>query len=344
MPLRLVRHPKRSPHWYIRGTVRGQAVFETTGTSDKPAADALRIIRESQLLNRSVFGTSANVTFLEAAVSYVEAGGEARFVTKITDEIGGLHLLEIDQDRADITARKLYPTAGPATRKRQFYIPLCAVLNHSAKRKWCPKPMIEHPSVPEPTTTFSSPSRLARLLPHCTSRNMRLFVTMLAYTGERLEQIVFLNWDRDINLARRTITFQRTKNGTMRTVPIHDALLIELSAVPEEKRRGRVFHWRHKTAVHPPLKNACKRAGIDYLPPHQQGRHTFGTWLRTYAKRDLKGIMQDGGWKDARSAMRYLHTDPGESEDAVSKLPMVQNPCTTKIESAKVMRVKKKLA
>jgi hypothetical protein len=35
MPLQLKHYPKRSQHWYIRGTVRGQPIFETTGTDDK---------------------------------------------------------------------------------------------------------------------------------------------------------------------------------------------------------------------------------------------------------------------------------------------------------------------
>src|SRR5579883_1147561 len=117
MPLKLVRH-KKSPHWYIRGTVRGQTVFETTGTGDGKAADALRIKREAQLLERSVFGRGANVTFLEASVSYLESGGEGRFVTKLVDELGSVAVSEIGQEQADHVARKLYPKAGPSTRKR----------------------------------------------------------------------------------------------------------------------------------------------------------------------------------------------------------------------------------
>ncbi len=38
MPLRLVRRG-RSPHWYVRGSVRGIRVFETAGTDDKKVAE-----------------------------------------------------------------------------------------------------------------------------------------------------------------------------------------------------------------------------------------------------------------------------------------------------------------
>jgi integrase len=341
MPLKLVRYPKRSEHWYIRGTVRGQAVFETTGTDDKAAADALRIRRENQLLNRSVFGPGATVTFLEAAVSYLEAGGEGRFIGKLVDELGTTPLAEIDQDRADKVARKLYPKAGPATRKRQAYIPLCAVLNHGARRKWCARPKIDHPRVETPETKWSTPERLERLLPHCGDK-LRRFILMSVYTGARLSEVLAIDWDRDVSLAERVVIIRRPKNKKMRAVRIADPLLVELASVPQVRRHGDMFDWADKRCVYVPLKNACKRAGVEYLPPHQQGRHTFGSWLRIYAGRDIRGIMEDGGWDSINSCVRYLHVSPGESASAVDRLPIVQNPCSEHVESAKMRNVKRK--
>src|SRR5579864_6285656 len=93
MSLKLKRYQKRGSKWYIRGTVRGQAVFETTGTDDFETAEAIRIKREAEILNRSVFGGSATVTLLEAAVSYLEEGGEPRFLGKHDDETGRWSLL-----------------------------------------------------------------------------------------------------------------------------------------------------------------------------------------------------------------------------------------------------------
>lgn len=336
MPLKLFRR-EGTPNIYLRGSVRGQRVFETTGTDDEEAAEAIRIQREGELLQRSVFGASACVTFGQAVISYLTAGGENRFLgtfnakerkgTLIVGELADDQLSAIDQERVDQVAAKLYPNCGAATLVRQVYSPIAAVLNHAARKKWCARPMISRPRIPKTETTYSTPTRFEQLLPHCMSRNMRLFVHALVYTGERLEKVVFLEWD-DIDLTRRVINFGTTKNGKPRTVPIHDALLIELARIPRHRRHGRVFHWKHKTAVHPPLKNACKRAGVEYLPPHQQGRHTFGSWLRIYAGADLKGIMAAANWESERSAMRYMHLAPGETEQAVAKLPSVQNVCT----------------
>ncbi|MEY4967285.1 MAG: int1, partial [Pseudomonadota bacterium] len=82
MPLKLKRYSTRGPNWYLRGTVRGISVFETTGTNDRKSADTLRIKREADLLERSISGPGATVTFGEAVVSYLNAGGEARFLGK----------------------------------------------------------------------------------------------------------------------------------------------------------------------------------------------------------------------------------------------------------------------
>jgi hypothetical protein len=79
MPLELKRR-KGSKHWYIRGTVRGQPIFETTGTHDKKAAEAIRIKREARLLDDSIHGKKASVTFAEAAVSYLTSGGSRRYL------------------------------------------------------------------------------------------------------------------------------------------------------------------------------------------------------------------------------------------------------------------------
>ena len=113
-----------------------------------------------------------------------------------------------------------------------------------------------------------------------------------SYTGMRLDEALRLDWDKDVNLGRRTLIVGRTKNGDgRRAAYIPDPLLVELSSVTEGNCHGRMFHWSHKSHVHRPRKNACKRAGVEYLSPHPQGRHTYATWLKDYAGPDLKGIM-----------------------------------------------------
>lgn len=347
MPLRLKRYPKRSPHWYLRGSVRGQNVFETTGTDDEEAADAIRIKREAQLLERSVFGPGASVAFGEAVVSYLDHGGEARFLGNeekgIIARLARTALVAINQDEVDETAKALHPKAGPATRRRMVYVPIIAVLNHSAERGWINPPKIKLPKVPRSEPKWATPEWLSKLLPEL-SPSLRRLVLVMTYTGARLSEALRLTWEGDINLPERTIIFTRTKNGKMRSAHIPDTLLIELASVPSEERRGPLFQWSDKCHVHKPLRNACKRAKIPYLTPHQLGRHTFATWLRLYGKRDLRGLMQDGGWDSIASVARYAHTVPGETAAAVALMPNVQNPCSSNLKPAKDRRIRRKTA
>lgn len=333
MPLKLTRR-KGSDHWYIRGTVRGQAVFETTGTDDTKAAEAIRIKRESQLLDRSIFGPGATVTFLEAAVSYLEAGGEKRMVAPLVDHFKSTPLAKVDQDAVDTAARVLFSSAGPATRKRHVYGPVTAILNHAARKGWIVAPKLKGPKVDEPKTRWSTPERLAKLLPHC-APPLRRLVVLLTYTGARLSEALRVNWDQDVSLSQRTIILRRTKNGKMRALHIPDPLLIELSTVDDKDRHGAMFHWSDKRHVHKPLRTACKRAGVDYLPPHQQGRHTYATWLRSFAGLDLAGVKEAGGWESIQSVARYAHVAPGEAARAADKLPHVHQPCSTVVGTTK---------
>jgi integrase len=350
MSLRLVRRG-RSPHYYVRGAVRGIRIFQTTGTDDPKIADAFRIRLESELLHRSIFGVAATVTFAEAAVSYLQAGGEARFLGRYDEKSGKWTLLighfldtaigKIGQDETDQAAYKLYPNATAATRKRQVYTPMAAVLHHAAGKGWIRAPAIKQPKVKQPETRYSSVDRLNKLLPHCSAK-LRSLIVFLPYTGARISECLRVNWERDIDLARRTVTLRRTKNGKPRTVHLADPVMTELAGVPEPERRGQVFKWKARSAVYKPLQRACRLAGVEYLPTHQQGRHTFAAWLRIDGKRDLVGLKADGGWDSIQSVMRYEHLVPGESVEAVNRLPKVQSVCTKAIAAAKPAKIKRK--
>ncbi|KQV81873.1 hypothetical protein [Rhizobium sp. Root1220] len=57
-------------------------VRESTKTSDKDTTDAIRIIRERDLLEESIFGKKVTVTFQEAADAYLQSGGSARYLSR----------------------------------------------------------------------------------------------------------------------------------------------------------------------------------------------------------------------------------------------------------------------
>jgi integrase len=324
MPLKVVRR-HGSPNFYLRGTVRGIAVDESTGTDSKEAAEAVRIKRENEILNRSVFGHRATTSFLEAAVSYMEHGGERRYLDKLIDHFGTMPLDRVDQDAIDRAAVELYPEAQNATKNRQVYAPVSAVLKRAAKRGWCEFRQIERLPEPEGRVRWITPEEAERLIA-ASAPHLRPLVIFYLSTGARVSEGLYLDW-RNVHLSRAHVTFQETKNGERRGVPLHPRVVAELANLSH--RHGAVFRrpdglpyavaddrgGQIKTA----FTAACRRAGITDFRPHDC-RHTWATWH--YAEnRDLIGLMRLGGWKSERMVLRYAHVNTSELAASIEALP-----------------------
>lgn len=133
MPLHLWRHDNGT--WYVRGTVtvwRGgrpvpQRLRRSTRTGDEAEADAIRRQIENAAAEQNVTGRQPVVDFQTAAARYLRQGGEARFLTIPIARLGRCRIDDIDQAVLDAAALAAYP-ASPATRRRQFYAPVIAVL------------------------------------------------------------------------------------------------------------------------------------------------------------------------------------------------------------------------
>jgi hypothetical protein len=173
MPLKLVKRPK-SPNWIMRGTVRGIRVEESTGVSDKRIAEEIRVKREAEILAESIHGRSATATFAQAALSYLENGGSRRFSALVIGHFGTTPLVRINQDALDGGAKKLFPNAAPSTRNRQFHSVAAAILNHAARRGWCPKPIIERPEQPAGRIRWLKIEEANRLIDACND-HLRVF-------------------------------------------------------------------------------------------------------------------------------------------------------------------------
>jgi hypothetical protein len=110
VPIKLTKRP-RSPYWIMRGTVRGIRIEESTSVGDRKVAEEIRAKREAEILAQSIYGRGATATFAEATVSYLESGGDKRFLAGVIKHFGTTPLAKIDQDAIDRGARKLYPDA-----------------------------------------------------------------------------------------------------------------------------------------------------------------------------------------------------------------------------------------
>ena len=317
MSLKL-RKRKGSRNWYLRGTIRGIPVDETTGTEDEAAATAIRIQREAELLNRSVFGGKATATFLEAAVDYNETVGhnERRLVVKLVSHFKTALLTNIGQDEVDRAARALYPKAAPETWNRNVFTPMAAILHRASRKGLCDWIRLERPKMGPARVRWLRPEEAERLIDGA-EPPLQALIVFLLFTGCRITEALSLDWG-NIDLRARHVSIYESKTKTHRAVALNERAFLTLANLPH--REGFVFPWRTRGAVYKHWRPLCQKVGIKDLTPHDL-RHTYATWLRKYAGQDLQGVMRAGGWRDYKSVMRYAHVTSDEIREAVDKLP-----------------------
>lgn len=361
MPLYL-QAPKagRTPYYRVRGTFRGVRFDRTTEVSTK--AEALDRLKEWREQVKS--GTycdpnagpdpvvSGTPTFATAAVAYARAGGERRNVSIIlkaagSHALGAKLITDIDQIAVDNAADELYPKAGAATRNRQFYTPVSAVLKHAGierrfrrPRGWQGK---RSTSWLEPDQAFALFDAADRIEPE-----FGLFCRFLCYTGMRLSEALGVTL-HDLKIERAYVYLPDSKTGEPRGCHLPPVLVEALQTQPprvakpiiergqkgfitggggrpmpdagvpflERAPKRRLFRYHAGGFLRDLLKDAMAAAGLSF-PRRQCGFHifchTYGSWMHRYGKLDTHGLTRTGRWADADSADRYVHT--GASEEA----------------------------
>src|SRR5215467_11653623 len=109
MPLKLVPPRKdKSPFWSVRGTYLGVYVDRTTKAGKKNIAiQALKKIEGE--IERCEFAQPAELTFADAALAYMKAGGERTYIRKLLEHFKITPVTNLDQAAIDAAAVSLYP-------------------------------------------------------------------------------------------------------------------------------------------------------------------------------------------------------------------------------------------
>jgi len=322
MPLKL--HPPRagkSPNYSIRGTYLGVGPIDrTTGTPDrKKANEALRALKAE--IERGAFVPKGALTFAEAALSYLKNGGDRRFLDKLTEHFTTTPMASIDQEQIDEAAHLLYPDASPATRNRQVYTPMSAIMQHAKMNVRLRRPKGAQGAE---KTEWMTPEQAERLLNAAEAEDMefRVFLALLCYTGLRLSEALAIECSQ-IDLEHSMIFIPKTKNGEARAVHIAQPLLVELANHPMGlSREGRLFRFNKNGRLYTLMRKAKKAAGLPAVTFHTC-RHTWATWMRRFGKLDTKGLVGTGAWKDEKSASRYQHVVVTEEAQRADMLPVL---------------------
>jgi integrase len=323
MPLALKPPRKgKSPYWSVRGTYLGIGVDRSTKARKR--ALAVKILQGiERQIERGEFAQAGEATFAGAAAAYMKAGGERRFLTPLIRHFGMTPLRRINQAAVDAAAATLLPQGSAATRNRQVYTPLQAVLRRAGARLDLARPL---GSGGRKLAGWLWPEQAFALIAEAAKLNAEfgLLCTTLLFTGERLSEALALEIDR-LRLAEAFAYLPDSKNEDPRAIFLPPYLVAELANHPRglDRPGERIFRFAKGGHLYALLRAAAARAGVD-LPERQAFHifcHTWATWMRRYAGLDTKGLMATGRWRDRKSVDVYEHVVVSEEAGRAVLLP-----------------------
>jgi integrase len=315
--------PPWTPCWYIRGTYLGIALYRSTGTSDRrAAARILRTWREQAERGEFDQPATSKPGFASAALAYMRAGGERAFLAPILEAWGDRPLDAIDQASIDALAVQLYPSATAATRNRQVYTPISAILKRVGIDT-----KIKRPKGWRGTkrTFWLSPEQTFRVLDeaHKINPEFGALCTLLNYTGLRLSEALRLLCE-NLDLSRSYAYIPTTKTDEPRAVHLPPIVIEALARLPRGlDRPGRVFRYHNGGRLRGMLDMATEAAGC-VLPRRTAFhvfRHNYATWMRLYGGLDGLGLVRTGAWADLESVERYAHSEANAEARRADVLP-----------------------
>lgn len=345
MPIKLI--PPRqgfSPYWYGRGAHLGVFVDRSTKTDRK--ALARRVVKSwEREIERDLLDPKPKATFLSAAVAYMNAGGDARPVAKLVDHFGETALRDIGQAEIDHAASTLFPSASAATRNRECYTPMAAILHRAGIDKKITRPIgwrgKRSTAWLEPDQAFAVFTAAYEIDPE-----FGLLVKTLCYTGMRLGEALATRL-AEVNLQKGKIYLPETKNGHARSVYLPQHLIVDFANQPARQRsirpqgggpqhedigiafmerdpKRRLFRFHAGGALRDMLKDAFARCKLSF--PSRQGGfhifcHTYGTWMHDYAELDTYALTRTKRWTSPEMADRYTHTKPSSEAMKAELLP-----------------------
>jgi integrase len=321
MPLKLIP-PRKSPNWSIRGTYLGRYIDRSSGSGKRAvAAKVLKGIERQ--IERGAYAEPGEATFASAAASYMKAGGERTYVRLLATPFRRHTTVSHRPSRYRRGRAALYPSGSAATRNRQVYTPVSAILRHAGS-EW----IIRRPrgSGGNKQTAWLWPEQAEAIFEeaHKLDPAFAALCITLCYTGMRLSEALGLTWN-DVRLEDGFAYIPDTKNDEPRAVflpPVAVAALASLQVM--RAGNARVFRYSKSGHLYHALKATAFRAGVD-LPERSAFhifRHTYMTWMRRYAGLDELGLLNLGTHKDRKSVGRYTHVVVSEEARRAALLPV----------------------
>lgn len=299
--------------WYAVGTIVGNRIRKSLGTRVEGRALELCADYEAKLWKRSVYGDAAVRTFEEAALSYMDQGGEARYLAPIIRHFKGRPVGTITPAEIRASAAALYPEAAASTKNRQGIGPARSVVMHAHYLGWCGAIRVKQFEVPKsrknrPVERIWIDAFMreadASKLPHLSA-----LVLFMHQTGTRISESLRIMGEH-VDLGERFVWLEKTKTEEWVSRELTAELVGRIAGL-RPKRGDRVFGYTDRSAVNRVMFRVAERAGIERRSTHAAGRHSFAT-NAIAAGAGIKDAMEAGGWKSSKLFMdTYVHARQG---------------------------------
>jgi integrase len=310
--------------WVIDISHEGKRVRKSTGTADKKLAEAIQAKVTTQLIEGKWFDLDQSKTrtleevkgkYLEERSSHKSPASYKRdksCFNHLMRLFGNCPLSEITPSRINEYKQSRLKKADPQTVAKELAVLRNAFNVAIREWEWCrenPVSRVSMPKAPQGRVRFLSIQQIKDLLDHSEEWFMPVVIVAL-HTGMRQGNILTLTWDK-IDLFRRLIILDKTKNGERLTIPINDTLFETLKDLSKVRllscnllfhRNGKPFYQNQLRRA---LKKACDGAGIEDFRFHDL-RHTFASLL-VQSGENLYTVQRLLGHKDGRMTQRYAH-------------------------------------
>jgi len=330
---------RRGDVWYVRLQVDGREIRRAAGRDKQVAQVLLARLRADAERRRVGLPKRTIATLRDWMPRYLDWAKQrkrswtrdALSLRSLVSELGDLRLCDITTARVEAYMRDRLATPtvrggrrAPASVNREVAC-LRKVLSHAVEHGEIEVnplrgiKMLREAPARVPTLDLAEERALLGASPEW----MRPIIRLAVSTGCRLGEVLALRW-RHVDFDAGTVQIEDSKSGESRIVPLHPAILDELTA-----RRGTPDGWLcvspetgrppHATAVSHAFKRAARKIGRPDLRLHDL-RHVAGTRLLA-AGASLPEVASVLGHKTLAMSRRYAHTTWTRLRDLVSRMP-----------------------
>lgn len=335
---------KRGGVWWTSITYKGKRIRKSLETADKKLAQVIEAkikteIVEGKYLEKSP-GENKTIDemmakFMKEHAPKVATNTQSSYsasLKHLSSYFGNAKLTAITPKRIyDYKVLRYSEEAKPATINRELAMISKAFSLAVKEWEWVSEnPVSKVPKEKENNERdrWLSYDEEKRLLGNSSQWLSEIIVFDL-HTGLRIGELLSLQWSL-VNLFRKTIIIQKSKNGKPRTIPLNQ---IAYDILANKSKLMNIQHDLVFTSsvgtkidddnLRRSFEKVLEKAGIEDFHFHDL-RHTFATRLAQRGV-DIYKISKLLGHKDIRMTQRYAHHCPDSLRDGIQVLELGHN-------------------